>query len=178
MKFSYTEPTNQTHPTNLSTSKNRTLKLSNYLVSSFAVATMASVPFTFTPAAQASTVSRAFYGQNGSAERTTTWGPNGAAECASGTRYGVGFAGGCSSTYSGENGSYWGHHSNGYNAETGNGYHYADRNGTYNGNSYGYNVDTSYTYTQGSGINGSTSINTQNNGSYTCSFSTQSGCSK
>lgn len=157
--------------------KKRNLKLS-YLASSFALATLTIVPFTFITPAQATTLTRAAWGPNGSAERTTAWGPNGAGECAHGTAYGSGFAGGCGAVYNGENGSYSGFHTNSYNAQTGNGYHDAAHNATYNGNSYGYNTETNYSYTQGSGVSGSTSINTQNNGSYTCSLSTQSGCSK
>jgi hypothetical protein len=174
MKFSYTNQTNFIH---LLSSRKPNIKLSAYLVSSLAFATMAIVPFTFTPPAQASSFSSRVYGPNGSAERTTAWGANGAVKCANGIDYGVGSAAGCRSTYSGQNGSYQGYHVNGYNAQTENGYYNADRNATYNGNSYGYSVETNYTYTHRNGINSTTSINTQNNGSYTCSFSTQSGCS-
>jgi hypothetical protein len=153
------------------------MKFTTALASGLTFVTLAIAPFGFAPQAQASSFSRGVYGPNGSAAHSAVWGPNGAADCANGVRYGTGYAGGCGSTYYGENGSYQGSHSNRYNAQTGNGYHNADRNATYNGNSYGYDTQTNYTYTKGSGVNGSTSINTQNNGSYTCSLSTQSGCS-
>ncbi|MBV9387879.1 MAG: hypothetical protein JOZ78_15760 [Chroococcidiopsidaceae cyanobacterium CP_BM_ER_R8_30] len=154
------------------------MKFTTSLISGLTVVTLAIAPLGFTPTAQASTISRSAYGSNGSASRSAAWGPHGAAQCASGVYYGGGFAGGCRSTYNGANGSYHGSHYNSYNSQTSNGYHSANRNGTYNDNSYGYNSQTNYSYSKGSGVSGSTTINTQNNGSYTCSLSTQSGCSK
>lgn len=154
------------------------MKFTTSLVSSFTVLTLAIVPLGFASSAQASAISRAAYGPNGSAGRSVIWGANGAAECASGVDYGSGSAGGCRSIYNGENGSYQGSHYNRYNSQTGDGYHSANRNATYNNNSYGYDSQTNYSYSKGNGVSGSTTINTQNNGSYTCSLSTQSGCSK
>lgn len=62
-----------------------------------------------------------------------------------------------------------------YNAQTGQGSRAVDRSGSVNGNSYGYETNNNYHYTQGSGISGSTSINTENHGSYNCTYASGSG---
>jgi hypothetical protein len=73
------------------------MKLTTPLASGLTLIALTLAPFGFAPAAQASSVSRALYGPNGSAERSVVWGANGAADCASGVHTGGGFAGGCSS---------------------------------------------------------------------------------
>jgi hypothetical protein len=57
-----------------------------------------------------------------------------------------------------------------YNAQTDQGRSSIDRSVTVGGTSYGYDKDRTYTYTPGSGYSGTTTITTDQHGTYNCSY--------
>lgn len=107
----------------------------------------------------------------------STHGVNGSASHASGSAEGVGAFRRFNRTYTNStNGNtVSGSVNSRYNSQTGVGTRTSDRSGTINGRTYDYQTDTDYHYTRGSGVSGSTTIDTLNRGTYNCTFATGSG---
>lgn len=153
------------------------------------------------PIPQAQAGFRAGHTQNGAAVVRGNSGQYGQSGCVSGARYGSGGGNACGSSYTGPNGNsststrangykagvgafttkntnYTGANGNTYgnqrqgtyNAQTGQGAYTGSKSGTYNGTTYGVNTTANGTKGQGGTVN----VNSQNNGSATCT--TGSGC--
>ncbi len=115
------------------------------------------------------------YGQSG-AKACGVQGENGSAYKSTGSKSGTG-------SYRVEKGTYTNpttgntvsnSSKNVYNAQTDTGNRSVSKGATVNGTSYGYDTNNTYNYTKGSGVNGSTTVQTKNNGAYNCTYATGS----
>ncbi len=165
-----------------------------------AVATVLATSALSMSPAQAQSFSRS--NSNGAVSGGSTQGPNGgSAGCVGGVRYsqsatqvcGVKGKNGAAYRSSGTStqGSYrtygrtytnpttgnaaTGYSKNVYNAQTHTGSHSANKSTSVNGTSYGYKTNNTYNYAQGSGLNGTSTVQTVNNGNYKCSYASGDG---
>lgn len=121
-------------------------------------------------------VGGARYGQSGGRACGAT-GENGTVKGSSGAAAGVGAYRNRGGSYTNPNtgNSVSGARQNRYNAQTGQGTSSTSRDANVNGTSYGYDKQKDYNYTPGSGGSSTTTVETQNNGSYTCTGTTADG---